>query len=77
MKVFLQLKGPLKKYGNDSDTLELEFDRTILTVREIAEQLGIPTSSVSFIQVNGSKSSLDESLKGGELIVFNPRVAGG
>jgi len=77
MKVVLQLKGPLKKYGNDSDTLELEFDSTILTVREIAEQLGIPTSSVSFIQVNGSKSSLDEPLKGGEFIVLNPRVAGG
>lgn len=77
MKVTLQLKGPLKKYSNDTDPYEMQIDRDSITVQELMKILKIPSSSISFILVDGSKAEFDTELRGGEVIIVNPRVAGG
>ncbi len=77
MQVNITLRGPLKKYGEGREPLVFELKDGLLSVRDVAAQLKIPASSISFVQVNGTKSDLDTTLKGGETLVFNPRVAGG
>ncbi len=77
MKITLYLKGPLKKYGNHLNVLEVELSENQATVQAAIEQFKVPASSISFIQVDGEKAGLDTVLRGGEVIVVNPRVAGG
>jgi len=77
MQVTITLRGPLKKYGGGREPLNIELTDSKHTVRDVAELLKMPSSSISFIQINGKKSDLDTILKGGETLVFNPRVAGG
>lgn len=77
MQVTITLRGPLKKYGGNQEPLTIELTDSKHTVRDVAALLKMPTSSISFIQINGNKSDLDTVLKGGETLVFNPRVAGG
>jgi molybdopterin converting factor small subunit len=77
VKISLQLKGPLKKYGPGEELFELDLKRSVCTVRELTEQFGIPASSVSFITVNGSKEDPERLIEGGDLVVLYPRVAGG
>ncbi len=77
MQITLYLKGPLKKYGDNNDSLTIELEQDQVAINEIIEQLEIPASSISFIQINGEKSDSGTILMGGEIIVVNPRVAGG
>ncbi|MFU8793983.1 MAG: hypothetical protein ACNA7Z_01240 [Dethiobacteria bacterium] len=77
MQITLHLKGPLKKYGDNIEPLMVELEHAQVKLREIIEQLEIPASSISFIQINGEKSDPDTVLTGGEVVVVNPRVAGG
>lgn len=77
MQVNITLRGPLKKYAGGREPLIVELNDRDNTVRDVAAQLNIPASSISFIQINGNKSDIDTVLKGGEALVFNPRVAGG
>lgn len=77
MQVKIKLRGPLKKYGDGRELLVIALKDGEQTVRDLAAQLKIPVSSISFIQINGSKSEIDTVLNGGETLVFNPRVAGG
>lgn len=77
MQITLYLKGPLKKYGDNNDSLTIELEQDQVAISEIIEQLEIPASSISFIQINGEKSDYGTILMGGEIIVVNPRVAGG
>ncbi len=77
MQVTITLRGPLKKYGDGREPLTIELTESKHTVRDVAALLKMPTSSISFIQINGNKSDLDTVLEGGETLVFNPRVAGG
>lgn len=77
MQFTLYLKGPLKKYGDNNDPLTIELEQDQVAISEVIEQLEIPTSSISFIQINGEKSDSDTVLLGGEVVVVNPRVAGG
>ncbi len=77
MQVSITLRGPLKKYADGREPLIVELINSEQTVRDVAAQLKIPASSISFIQINGYKSDIDTVLKGGEALVFNPRVAGG
>jgi len=77
VQVTVTLRGPLKKYADGHEPVIVELKDGEQTVRDLAAQLKIPASSISFIQINGSKSNLDTVLNGGEALVFNPRVAGG
>ncbi len=77
MQVSITLRGPLKKYADGREPLTIELTDREHTVRDVAAHLKIPASSISFIQINGNKSDIDTFLKGGEALVFNPRVAGG
>jgi molybdopterin converting factor small subunit len=77
VQVNITMRGPLKKYAKGCEPLILELKDSKHTVRDVAALLKIPSSSISFIQINGNKSDLDTILKGGETLVFNPRVAGG
>jgi sulfur carrier protein ThiS len=77
MKVTLQLKGPLTRYGNGSERLTVDLEEESVSVRNLLDHYKIPASSVSFIQVNNIKADLDHILKEGELLTVNPRVAGG
>lgn len=75
--VKLQLRGPLKKYGQGNGIFEYEIAADSCTTSDLLQKLNIPASSVSFIQVDGNKADLDAILEGGEEVVVNPRVAGG
>ncbi|MBM4236029.1 MAG: MoaD/ThiS family protein [Firmicutes bacterium] len=77
MEITLQLKGPLKKYADETELFRLELDGNELTVTELLQRFEVPASSVSFVQVNGIKIELDHPIKGGDKITVNPRVAGG
>ncbi len=77
MIITVQLKGPLKKYGSHHEQVELEYNQDAITVKALTEQLKIPASSISFIQIDGQKSNPETTLRGGEVVVVNPRVAGG
>jgi molybdopterin converting factor small subunit len=48
-----------------------------LSLLDIADQLKMPASSVSFVTVNDLKTELQTKVTGGEVVVFYPRVAGG
>jgi molybdopterin converting factor small subunit len=77
LQITLQLKGPLKKYADGTELLQFELDDHDQTVSKLLQRFKIPTSSVSFIQVNGFKKELDHPIKGGDKVTVNPRVAGG
>jgi len=75
--VTLQLRGPLKKYGPEAKMFDHEIAAESCTVRELLEQLKVPTSSISFIMIDGKKADLDATVIGGEMVIVNPRVSGG
>lgn len=77
MRVSLQLKGPLEKYGPEPGLFTVEAGAAPRTVQELLAGLGVPLSAVVFVTVNGVKRGLDYGLKGGERILVFPRVAGG
>ena len=77
MEIILQLKGPLKKYGPSEENFTYQLPTRQLSLLDIADQLKMPASSVSFVTVNGLKTELHTKVTGGETIVFYPRVAGG
>ncbi len=77
MQITVRLKGPLSRYSGGSAIVGVELDEATTTVRKILDQFSIPASSVSFAQVNNIKTDLDQFVKGGDTITFNPRVAGG
>jgi molybdopterin converting factor small subunit len=77
VEIILQLKGPLKKYGLGEENFTYQLPTSQLSLLEIADQLKMPASSVSFVTVNDLKSELQTKVTGGEVIVFYPRVAGG
>lgn len=77
MQITLQLKGPLKKYTDGTELLQFELDGNDQTVSALLQRFKIPTSSVSFVQVNGLKKDLNHPIKGGDKVTVNPRVAGG
>lgn len=77
IKITLRLKGPLKKYGPGSEQFEFKNDSKLCTVHDVMQNLDIPTSSVSFIQIDDRKVDPETSLEGGEMITIYPRVSGG
>ena len=77
MEITLQLKGPLKKYADGSELIKFELDKNDQTVSKLLQMFKIPTTSVSFVQVNGNKIELNHPIKGGDTGTVNPRVAGG
>jgi molybdopterin converting factor small subunit len=77
LEITLQLKGPLKKYADGTELVKFGLDCNELTVSDLLQRFKIPTSSVSFVQVNGYKKELNHPIKGGDTITINPRVAGG
>jgi len=77
MEVLIQLRGPLKKYGPGEDFFTHSVEEGSCTLYDVLEHLKIPTSSVSFIQVDDKKTDLKTILKGGEVITLYPRVSGG
>lgn len=77
MEIILQLKGPLKKYGPGEESFTYQLPARQLSLLEIADQLKMPASSVSFVTVNDLKTELQTKVTGGEVVVFYPRVAGG
>jgi hypothetical protein len=68
VQVKITLRGPLKKYADGREPLIVELKDGEQTVRDLAAQLKIPASSISFIQINGSKSEIDTVLNGGETL---------
>jgi len=77
LEITLQLKGPLKKYADGSELIKFELDKNDQTVSKLLQMFKIPTTSVSFVQVNGNKIELNHPIKGGDTVTVNPRVAGG
>lgn len=77
MEIYLQLKGPLKKYGPGEDTFSYQLPTKQLNLLDLADQLKMPASSISFVTVNGTKTELKTKVTGGEAVVFYPRVTGG
>lgn len=77
IKVTMRLKGPLKKYGPGSEQFEHKNDSKLCTVYDILQNLDIPASSVSFIQIDDRKVDHHTRLKGGEVVTVYPRVSGG
>ncbi len=77
MEITLQLKGPLKKYADGAELIKFELDINDQTVSKLLQKFKIPTSSVSFIQINGVKKDHNHPIKGGDTVTINPRVAGG
>jgi molybdopterin converting factor small subunit len=77
MKVQVQLRGPLQKYGKSAGYFEWETAAETCIVEQLISELGLPASAISFVSVNGTKESLSYLLKGGERVVVYPQVAGG
>lgn len=47
------------------------------TVGELVDLLGIPGDYISFITVNGEKSTRDEQLNQGDRVILYPYITGG
>ena len=77
MEITLQFKGPLKKYADGAELVKHELDTNDQTVSKLLQKFKVPTSSVSFVQINGNKIELNHPIKGGDTVIVNPRVAGG
>ena len=77
MKVQLKLHGPLQKYGKNAGYFELEIAAKTCMISELITEAGVPASAISFVSVNGTKQSLNFTLKGGEQITIYSHVVGG
>jgi molybdopterin synthase sulfur carrier subunit len=75
----LFLAATLRRHlpGYDANTgHSLEIPAAI-TIRELAEQLGIPAAEVKLIMVNGITAKWEGILRGDERVALFPPVGGG
>jgi molybdopterin converting factor small subunit len=74
-RINIRLFASLKKYtpvSSEKYTISPE-----MTVRCLLKQLGLPTSEVKLIFINGEKGELSSVLSGGERVGIFPPVGGG
>ena len=78
MKITIAAYGILRSYlGQNSVTpIEKEFDKPV-TVREIAEEMGIPAGMVMLVAANDEQKTFDYVPKDGDEIKLIPPISGG
>lgn len=76
MEVTVNLLSTFAKYGKD-----LQGDRMTIvdgaTVRDLAQELGLPLKLVRIITVNSKQSDLGSTLADGDVVYFLPPALGG
>ena len=79
MKVEVQLYATLSQYlpkGAQNRRAVMEFADG-MTVRQVIDQLGIPTQHPNMVLVNGIHAQDDAPLKDGDILAVFPPLAGG
>lgn len=76
LQITIRLYGPLEKYASQVGLNQKEI-LSDLSLAQLGEQLGVPSSSVAFIVVNRMKQDLDYRLKENDEVKFFPFIAGG
>jgi molybdopterin converting factor small subunit len=77
MVVNTKLMSMFAKYLKNYPNGRVEVDEGI-TVRGLAEMLGLPIKLVRIITVNGRQENLDKVLSDGDLVyIFPPAIGGG
>ena len=77
LKITLQLRGPLKKFGPGAEPFNYEVKQESCNVEQLLELLDIPRTAISFVSVNGGKVDNSFSISDGDSVVVYPHVAGG
>ena len=79
MKIFLEIKCPLKEYfkGQEkSEKIKLKISKG-KSILDLINQYKIPKGFVSLISVNGKKEGLNYKIKEDDLIKLYPPTGGG
>ena len=74
MKVEIKLFASLQKFMPNAEKVELDNNCTVL---DLLEKIGINSSEVAIILVNGRHVDLDQRLHEGETVAIFPPIAGG
>ena len=74
MKVEIKLFASLQKFMPNAEKVELDNNCTVLN---LLEKIGINSSEVAIILVNGRHVDLDQRLHEGETVAIFPPIAGG
>ena len=74
MKVEIKLFASLQKFMPNAEKGELDNNCTVLN---LLEKIGINSSEVAIILVNGRHVDLDQRLHEGETVAIFPPIAGG
>lgn len=79
MTITLLLSTTLRQYVPDytpATGVSLELDGP-LTVRELAEKIGLPLSEIKIVMLNGRHATLDQRINDNDRIGYFPAVGGG
>jgi len=74
MEVEIKLFASLQKFMPNAEKVELDNNCTVLN---LLEKIGINSSEVAIILVNGRHVDLDQRLHEGETVAIFPPIAGG
>jgi molybdopterin converting factor small subunit len=74
MKLEIKLFASLQKFIPDAEKVELDDN---CKVRDLLKKIGIASSDVAIILVNGKHVELDQTLYEGETVAIFPPIAGG
>lgn len=74
MKLKIKLFASLQKFMPSTEKVELEENST---VGDLLKEIGINSSEVAIILVNGRHVALDQPLHEGETVAIFPPIAGG
>ena len=78
MEINVKLFATLRKYLPDESNQQLPLELADgATIRQVLDQLGVPTSAVAFVFVNSKRQELDEPLSHGDELGVFPPMAGG
>lgn len=74
MELEIELFGHLGKFNSELEQIEVDDG---ITIRQLFEKAGIPSSEVALILVDGRHATLEQRLCDGETVAAFPPIAGG
>lgn len=74
MNLEIELFGHLRKFNSELEQIEVD---ECITIRELFEKAGIPSSEVALVLVDGRNATLEQQIGDGETVAAFPPIAGG
>lgn len=78
MKVELRLFAFLRQhYPPEAESQATQFETSASDVRSLADELGIPHSTIAIVLINGRPGNLDSKFQESDVVSLFPPIAGG